>query len=395
MGSIPEDDSATGFSLSSADLDAQFPFRNFAERILEFLHITGLQEVDILHRAPEGNTSAPNPEADAGPYDPDLRRVTLENGQTAYVYLDGWRSRHGYKEIAVLTRPQAEVTFVGSRAERAVVAATTALTFEPVNVQRLARALAYIDGPFTKSAKEHARETAARLGSTGTISRGRQERRENAQRAMRFLKDLQTPSLEYVLALLRYSRPNFDDLPRVEQVGLILLACEYLNESLESLRKLGAFLEYGTHGGLPRNTVDNLNRDVQAALLDELTDLKHRQIGDELGVPPPPSSIERGGNDTVRRMIERGQSFLMRMFGDDGWQERLSSMKAEAARYRALSEEEQIIEDMADSRRISKEEARELRAYRRRRYADWRDELDSELEIRDQDPPSTAEREDR
>jgi dsDNA-binding SOS-regulon protein len=93
-------------------------------------------------------------------------------------------------------------------------------------------------------------------------------------------------------------------------------------------------------------------------------------------------------------MIERGRSFLIRLFGDEGWQERLSSMKAEAERYWALSEEERIIEDLAESQRISKEEARELREYRGRRYADWRDELDSMLETSDLDSPSTAERED-
>src|SRR5829696_2559616 len=183
MGSIPEDRRQAGFSLGSTEREGQPQFRIFAELILEFLHTTGLQEVDMLHRAPEGNTVAPHPEADPGPYDPDLRRFTLENGQTAYVYLNGWRSRYGYKEIAVLTRQQAEETFIGSRAERAVVAATTAQAYEPVNVQRLAKALTYIDGPFTKSAKEHERETLERLRTTVAPSRERQKRRENAQRA--------------------------------------------------------------------------------------------------------------------------------------------------------------------------------------------------------------------
>src|SRR5215217_1092871 len=271
MGSIPEDYSEGSFSLGSTEREGQPQFPNFAELILELLHSTGLPAIDMLRRAPEGNTVAPHPDADAGPCDPDLRRFTLENGQTVYVYLNGWRSRYGYKEIAVLTRQQAEETFIGSRAERAVVAATTAMTFEPVNVQRLAKALTYIDGPFTKSAKEHGRETVEKLRSTVTPRHDHQKRRENTQRALEFQHNLQTPSLEYVLALLRYSRHNFDDLPRDEQAGLILVACEYLNALLESLRMLGAFLEYGTPEGLPRNTVGNLNRDVQAAIMNELT----------------------------------------------------------------------------------------------------------------------------
>jgi hypothetical protein len=48
MGSIPEEYRATSFSLSSADLEAQFPFRNFAEGILGFLYNSGLQEADNI-----------------------------------------------------------------------------------------------------------------------------------------------------------------------------------------------------------------------------------------------------------------------------------------------------------------------------------------------------------
>jgi len=70
-------------------------------------------------------------------------------------------------------------------------------------------------------------------------------------------------------------------------------------------------------------------------------------------------------------------------------------MKAEAERYKALSEEERIIEDMVESLRISKEEALNLYEYRRRRLADMRDELDSVLETSDLVPPSSAERENR
>src|SRR5215213_1058584 len=108
MGSIPEDDGTTRFLLGSTERDGQPQFQDFAELILGFLHSTGLQEVDMLRRAPEGNVAAPGLEADAGTYDPDLRRFTLENNQTVYVHLDGWRSQHGFKEIAVLTTRQAE-----------------------------------------------------------------------------------------------------------------------------------------------------------------------------------------------------------------------------------------------------------------------------------------------
>jgi hypothetical protein len=397
MGSIPEDDRGARFSLGSSAREGQPQYRDFAELLLGYLHGSGLPEIDKLHRAPEGNTAAPDLRADAGPYDPDLRRVTLENGQIVYVHLNAGRSRHGHKEIDVLTRQQAEERLIASRAERAIVAATTAMEYVPIETHRLRRALNQIDGPITKSANEHSSETAQKMLRIERSSRDPQRRRENAQRAVEFQANLQTSSLEYVLALLRYSRPRFDDLPRDEQVGLILVASEYLNGFLESLRKLMAFLEYGaSEGGLPTNTVKNLNRDVQATLLSELTDLSHRTIGKELDIPPPPSSEIKGGHATVRNMIKRGRSFLIGLLGDDGWQEHLTRMKTDARRYQTLSKEERIVEDLAEYWSESKEEARERLERRRRQFEDVpsslscipEEQLLDHLRNLDQEPPT-------
>jgi hypothetical protein len=402
MGSIPEDHSETGFSLSSTERDGQPQFRIFAEFILGFLHSTGLQEADKLRRAPKGNSAAPDPEADAGPYDPDLRRFTLQNGQTVYVHLDGWRSKHGHKEIAVLTTRQAEEAFVGSRAQTAVIAAVTAMHFGgteagklgAIDVGRLRRALAQIEEPLTKSAKEHGREIAQRMrdaaeGGQGNQRRG-DRRRKPVPRAAEFVHDLQVPSLEYVLALLRYCRRDFDTLPHRYQTELILSTCKHMNEFLTSVRKLVTFVEYGTPEGLSTQPVKDRNRDVRAALLSEVAGLSHKEIGEELEIPLPPNSEIKGSHDTVRKSVERGLNLLKQLFGQDGWREQRASMIAEAERYNALSEEERIIEDMAESLRMSKEEARELRGNRRRRYADLRDELDSMPKTSDLDPPETA-----
>jgi hypothetical protein len=51
-------------------------------------------------------------------------------------------------------------------------------------------------------------------------------------------------------------------------------------------------------------------------------------------------------------------------------------MKAEAERYKALSEEERIVEDLAQSRRLSKEEALELLERRRQHLANMQDKSD-------------------
>jgi hypothetical protein len=384
MGSIPEDQSATHFSLGSTERNGQPQFRILAELILGFLHTTGLQEVDMLRRAPEGIAIAPHPDAD-GPYDPDLRRYPLENGQTAYVHLNGWRSRHGYKEIAVLTTQQAEETLVGARAQRGIIAAVTAMHFRTteiglfgsIDVHRLCRALAQIDEPLTKSAKEHSRETAEKMQNVTEGGQGYEQRRERFERAEEFKHDLQVPSLEYVLALLRYSRRDFDTLPRSDQVELILGTCEHLNEFLTSLRKLVTFVEYGTPEGLSTKPVKDRNRDVKAALLREVAGLSYKDIGEELRIPLPPNSEIKGSHDTVRKSVKRGLDLLRQLFGQDGWRKRLDSMKAEAEWYKALSEEERIVEDLAQSWRVSKEEALKQLERRRRRSANLQDKPDS------------------
>lgn len=371
MGSIPDDQGEDLFSLRSTEQRGRPQFRAFAELMLDHLSGVGLPEMDLLRRAPEGNTDAPDPKADAGAYDPDLRRFRLDNGQTAYVYLNAERSRHGYKELAVLSREQAEQTFVGSRAERAITVATTLMGYTPIDVKTLGKALERVEGTITKSAEEHRRETAEKIlkrDKRGSMSL--QQRRETAQQALEFQHNLQTPSLEYALALLRYHRPSFHALQRHEQLGLILLTCEYLNDVLESARKLAAFLEYGTEVGLLKKTVSNLNRDVRAAVLSEVTGLSHREIGQELHIPVPPDSRTKGGNDTVRKSIQQGLAFLKKFFGEEGWRERRVTMKAEAERYKTLSEEERSVEDLAERWGVSKEEARECYEHNKQRYGD-------------------------
>ena len=52
-------------------------------------------------------------------------------------------------------------------------------------------------------------------------------------------------ALDYVLMILRYHRPDFDDLPPQERTNLVVDACAHTNELLEALCKLVSFLEHG------------------------------------------------------------------------------------------------------------------------------------------------------
>ena len=62
--------------------------------------------------------------------------------------------------------------------------------------------------------------------------------------------------------MLRYYRPEFDERPREEQLALIERAFIQINEFLEALRKLAAFLEHETLKGIPRKTVEDAQRDI-------------------------------------------------------------------------------------------------------------------------------------
>src|SRR5215208_1746329 len=169
----------------------------------------------------------------------------------------------------------------------------------------------------------------------------------------------QSSSMTCKYHLSNMCRRGFDTLPHRDQVELILGTCEHLNEFLTSLRKLVTFVEYSTPEGLSTKPVKDRNQDVKAALLREVAGLSYKKIGEELRIPLPPSHDIKGSHDTVAKSVKRGLAFLQNHFGQDGWRDRRESMKAEAEQYKALSEEEQIVEDMVEGLRISREEALE------------------------------------
>jgi hypothetical protein len=59
------------------------------------------------------------------------------------------------------------------------------------------------------------------------------------------LRELEHQALDFVMMLLRYHRPGFDELPREERTKLVADACAHMNEFLEALQKLVTFLEHG------------------------------------------------------------------------------------------------------------------------------------------------------
>jgi len=163
--------------------------------------------------------------------------------------------------------------------------------------------------------------------------------------------------LDYVLLLLRHYRPGFSSLPQAEKASLVSQTCAHIDQFLEALRKLAAFLEYGTPDGRQKAATVDADRDVRAAVRRDVDELTYREIGKELGIPPPKDLAYKGDHPRVRQMVGRGRKILERALGAEGWQEHTEAMKAEAERWRALSEAEQEAEDSVEHLGLPYEEA--------------------------------------
>src|SRR5215211_3396976 len=148
-----------------------------------------------------------------------------ESGQTIWIRLDGPRSpERGYREISVSDEPL--------RTDAAIVAALTVLEGRTLDLGTLRKILA-IGLPLRGESFWDRWNRALEDRHT----------EESLRRSFRELGHHQ--ALDYVLMLLRYHRPGFDDLPQQERTNLVADACAHMNEFLEALRKLVAFLEHG------------------------------------------------------------------------------------------------------------------------------------------------------
>jgi hypothetical protein len=77
-------------------------------------------------------------------------------------------------------------------------------------------------------------------------------------------------ALDFVMMLLRYHRPCFDDLPREERTNLVADACAHINEFLEALRKLVTFLEHGRLNYWGPAAIKVASKDIAVAVLTRI-----------------------------------------------------------------------------------------------------------------------------
>jgi hypothetical protein len=164
----------------------------------------------------------------------------------------------------------------------------------------------------------------------------------------------------YAYSLLRYFRQDFDVLPWEERLALIEGACARINNLLETSRKLAEYLEYGAPARDLRTAVENASIDINAAVLRDVDGLTHRDIAEQLDVHISPGARVVSDYSTIARMVARGRDILQRAWGKDGWRKQAEAMKAEAARWYALTPLERVVEECAELLGVSPQEARRI-----------------------------------
>jgi hypothetical protein len=167
-------------------------------------------------------------------------------------------------------------------------------------------------------------------------------------------------TVAYVVALLRYYRPGFDNRPREERVSLVKEGCKRVVRFLGALRHLEAFLEYWAPEQDLKSKVEDATRDIKAAELQDVEGLSNLQLGKRLGIDPPPSEAFKRTNSTAGARAKRGRRLLVNALGEDGWRKLVEDKRAQRDDYRLRSEEERSLLQFAENQGVTPEQARRL-----------------------------------
>ncbi len=257
----------------------------------------------------------------------DTRYVWLRNGQMLRLYLNAAiRSRRGSRSVEVLPNTR--------RTDMAIIAALTVLEGRALKPEKVRR--------------WWLRKT---LGDEEPVF----NTLENFQFRRLWL---------WAGYLLAYYRSDSGDRSYEENVRLVQKTCTYIYDFLESLRRLLEFLEYGEPDQDTRPVVEAAERDMQAAVLKYVDGLKHREIAEELNIPLSESARTTGDLSTVREIIRRGRRILEQAWGEEGWEQAVESLRADAQHWRGLTNEEQEAEFKAQTSWINKDMERMLRFMR-------------------------------
>jgi len=298
---------------------------------LQKLTEVGLRDVDRSSGSPPKEQASYYPRVE--PLHRDIYPVKLSDSrEVLWLKLNGRWSKRGYRSVEVLDTPL--------RTNTAILAALTTLEAKPIDIELLSKVLDHIKAPLREPMIFFSRRDMPR------------------ELEKEFLTLIEHPTPDYVVALLRYYRPEFDELPHEEKLALIKEGCARVNKFLESLRHLEAFLEYGVPRQDLRSRMEKAQQDIKAAELKDVEGLSNKTIGEILGISPAPSDEERRDNSRVRNSVNRGRCLLTSAFAKEGWRKQVEDKKAKRDWFFSLDEEKRKILLFADEHGISVEEAR-------------------------------------
>jgi hypothetical protein len=155
--------------------------------------------------------------------------------------------------------------------------------------------------------------------------------------------------LEFVRDLLRYYRPDFDDIPRDEQIALIGHLCSRIRKALKAIKSVVEYAEFGTPDGKLNPAAKDAYRDISAARLYDVERRSYKEIAEYFGEPPrSPSSEDKHDYPTTRQRVARGRKLLNQAYGDEGWSELVEFLRHDADFFEQLPEEVKWLEGLAE-----------------------------------------------
>ena len=367
----------------------------FPLRVLEELWLQELEKVRLGEVSP---SSGIPPKAEINHHDQrtpwlkgDVRPMRLgTGGKGAWIRLDGPRTKRGYRNIELLDKPL--------RTEAAIVAVLTTLeasVIEDADFKRLHEELLRHVEARPDLRRKGLQEVLNGLPRNWFLDReveldeelkriadlllpGKEHsfKRSLAEEERRIYKDLKNRlpkpwgrwersyrlwerSVRFIVALLRYRRPDFDGYTLEDQLDLVDEHRKRINKFLKKQREYMAFLEYGTLEGTP-SAAKRARDQIRAAILRDVEKRSHRYIAKKLAIT---FDEERYKGDMkipeVTALVREGRRLLDDVFaGEGGWQTRAEQMKAEAERYTSLDEESKLIERVAENTGWTVEKAR-------------------------------------
>jgi hypothetical protein len=95
-------------------------------------------------------------------------------------------------------------------------------------------------------------------------------------------------------------------------------------------------------------------------VLRDVGGLTYRDIAEQLDVEISAGARVVSDYSRISRMVARGRDILERAWGRDGWRKKAEALKAEAARWYALTPIERVVEECAELLGVSPKEARRM-----------------------------------